>query len=59
MCGVYFVAPQHSIMKTACAEDGKGVFPSITLPTTGTYAIEVDPSGADVGQLTVAVALAR
>jgi hypothetical protein len=45
--------------KALCVEDGEGALSLIHLPTTGTYAVEVDPSGPDLGQLTVAVALAR
>ncbi|WP_244295218.1 hypothetical protein [Micromonospora orduensis] len=55
-CGVLVLrAPDGGTLATGCVINGAGGVAPTLLPTAGTYTLQVDPSGAATGQVTVAV----
>ncbi|MEU1964156.1 VWD domain-containing protein [Micromonospora sediminicola] len=55
-CGVLVLrAPDGGTLATGCVINGAGDIASTVLPSSGTYTLLVDPSGAATGQVTLAV----
>jgi hypothetical protein len=55
-CGVLVLrAPDGGTLATGCVINGAGGIASTVLPSSGTYALLVDPSGAATGQVTLAL----
>jgi hypothetical protein len=56
-CGeLGLIAPTGTTIGSGClAEDGTGSIDTATLPTAGTYTVEVDPSSINTGSVTVTV----
>ena len=56
-CDVFvsILKPDSSTLAAATCMEGSGFIDAITLPTTGTYTIKVDPAAVAVGSLTLAL----
>jgi hypothetical protein len=56
-CGlVTLIAPNQSVLATACVQHGSGTLPTTTLPANGTYTLTVNPDAKGIGALVVRVA---
>ncbi len=52
---VYIRKPDGSILASTVIGSGVGLISSVTLPATGTYTVEVNPHGVNLGSATIAV----